>query len=137
MAYINQEEKAELAPAIKAVCNKYGIKASIAIRHRSTLVVNIKSGVVDLIGNFNEVSDTRSCYGDTLQHVAGHLSVNQYWHHEHFSGIAKAFFEELYVAMRGDRWFDRSDIQSDYFNTAYYMDVNVGQWDKHYTLTAK
>ena len=43
MAYMNQNLKAELAPGIKAVLKKYGMKGSIAVRHNMTLVVNIKS----------------------------------------------------------------------------------------------
>ena len=57
MAYMNQERKAQLAPAIKAACKKYGIKASIAVRNHMTLCVNIKSGRLDLIGNHVRVVD--------------------------------------------------------------------------------
>ena len=51
MAYISQEEKKELAPGIKAVLKKYGVKGTIAVRGYSSLVVNIKSGVLDLLGD--------------------------------------------------------------------------------------
>ena len=33
-------------------------------------------------------------------------------------------------------WYDESDAQVDYFNTAYYVDINVGQWDKPYQIIA-
>ena len=46
MAYVSQDDKKKLAPAIKAVLKKYKVKASIAVRHHSTLVVNIKEGAV-------------------------------------------------------------------------------------------
>ena len=52
MAYMSQERKQNLAPAIKAVLKKYGVKATIAVRNHSTLVVNIKSGSIDFIENF-------------------------------------------------------------------------------------
>ena len=52
MAYMSQERKAQLAPAIKAVLKKYNIKASIAVNNHSTLVVNIKQGEIDFIENF-------------------------------------------------------------------------------------
>ena len=52
MAYMSQERKANLAPAIKAVLKKYKVKATIAVRNHSTLVVNIKSGSIDFIENF-------------------------------------------------------------------------------------
>jgi hypothetical protein len=42
MAYISQKMKKELAPAIKSVLQKFGVKGSIAINNHSSLVVNIK-----------------------------------------------------------------------------------------------
>ena len=47
--HIFQEMKKELAPAIKAVANKYGMKVTIGIDHHSSLVVKIKEGALDLI----------------------------------------------------------------------------------------
>ena len=44
MAYISQQDKKELAPSIKAVLNKYGMKGPIAVGERSSLVVNLQSG---------------------------------------------------------------------------------------------
>jgi hypothetical protein len=38
--------------------------------------------------------------------------------------------------MKSADWYDRSDSQSDYFDTAYYVDVNVGKWDKPYEFIA-
>ena len=54
MAYVSQELKAKLAPAIKSICKKYGVKASIAVSNHSTLVLNIKQGRIDFIENFIE-----------------------------------------------------------------------------------
>jgi hypothetical protein len=31
-------------------------------------------------------------------------------------------------------WFDKSDAQVDYFHTAYYIDVNIGKWNKPYQV---
>ena len=50
MAYINQEDKKRLAPNIKAVLKKYGVKGTISISHHSNLVVRLKEGKVDLYG---------------------------------------------------------------------------------------
>ena len=41
MAYMNQEKKKELAPLIKSICKKHGIKATLGVRHYSELVLNI------------------------------------------------------------------------------------------------
>ena len=42
--------------------------------------------------------------------------------------------EDLKKAMKGAIWFDKSDIMTDYFHTAYYMNINIGRWDKPYKL---
>ena len=134
MAYMNQNLKAELAPGIKAVLKKYGMKGSIAVRHNMTLVVNIKSGKLDIMQNwYDKVTErgTVNQYGDNITKPE-YLSVNQYWIEDGYTGIVKDFINELYDAMKGDKWFDKSDIQSDYFHTAYYMDVNIGSWNKPY-----
>jgi len=120
MAYISQKDKAELAPGIKAVLAKYGMKGSIAIKHHFTLVVNVQSGPLDF----------------DHSHGDGYTQVNTYHIDRHYSGDVKQFLNELVVAMKGTKWFDKSDIQSDYFHTAYYIDINIGKWNKPYTQTA-
>ena len=136
MANMNQKLKAELAPGIKAVLKKYGMKGSIAVRNHMVLVVNIKSGKLDVMDNwYNAVTKngvfTVNSYGDNIKKPE-YLDVNQYWIDDQYTGIVKQFINELYDAMKGDKWFDKSDIQSDYFHTAYYMDVNVGDYNKPY-----
>ena len=110
MAYISQEEKKQLAPGIKAVLKKYGMKGTIAIQHYSKLVVNLSKGPLDLD------------------------SVNVYWVDKHYADKEKEknFLNELIAAMKGDLWYDNSDAMIDYFDTAYYIDINVGKWNKPY-----
>ena len=47
MAYISQEDKKELAPAIKKVLKDFGMKGSISIRHHMSLVVTVTEGILD------------------------------------------------------------------------------------------
>ena len=49
MAYVSQETKAKLSPAIKAVLKKYKMKGTIAVKHHFSLVVNLQSGQLILI----------------------------------------------------------------------------------------
>ena len=139
MAYVSQELKAKLAPTIKAICKKYGVKASIAVRNHSTLVLNIKQGRIDFIENFIE-TDANGLTGkkmgqDQIDYIRKNrsLDVNPYWYKEHFSGRALNFLKEVIPAMNNGNW-DKSDIQSHYFNVGWYIDVNIGRWDKPYAL---
>jgi len=52
--------------------------------------------------------------------------------------VAKEFLLELLEAMKGEGtgWFDKSDIMTDYFHTAWYNDINIGKWNKAYEVTA-
>lgn len=137
MAYMSQDHKAKLAPTIKAICKKYGVKASLAVRHHSTLVLNIKSGKIDFIGNYNKVGSGQNHrnFGHGWQDVKGSLDVNPYWYNDHFDGVAREFLGEVIPALYGPDYFDHSDIQTDYFHCSHYIDVNVGQWNKPYELT--
>ena len=113
MAYMSQEHKAKLAPTIKAICKKYGIKATLSVRNHSSLVLTVKQGPIDF-------------GGDRIQ-------VNPYWYHEHFSGKAKSFLAEVLKAMNVGN-HDNSDIQTDYFDVGWYVDVNIGRWNKPYVV---
>ena len=130
MAYMSQDRKKELAPAIKAWCKAYRVKATLAVRNHSTLVVNIKSGKLPFCENyFKTASEKRPL---TAQ-VPTHIDVNPYWAHEHFTGDCKDFLVGLLERMnRGNH--DNSDIMTDYFDVGWYVDVNIGSWNKPYEV---
>jgi hypothetical protein len=136
MAYMSQEHKARLAPTIKAICKKYGIKASLAVRHHSTLVLTIKQGSIDFIGNSNEVcgKDFYQVARGFTPNTSGYESVNPYHYNKHFSGRALEFLQEVIPAMYGPDYFDHSDAQTDYFHCSHYIDVNIGRWNAPYAL---
>ena len=117
MAYMNQERKAQLAPAIRAVLNKYKMKGTISVQHHSSLVVTIKSGVIDF-----EMADEQ------------YIQVNEYWINEHYTGVARDFLTELLQAMKGPDYFCEDDSMTDYFHRSHYIDINIGKWDRPYVF---
>lgn len=114
MAYMNQERKAKLAPAIKAICKKYGVKATISVSNHMTLNLNISQGPIDFGSNYQQ--------------------VNTFWYDKHYTGKALEFFSEVIPAMNVGN-HDRSDLMTDYFDVGWYVHVNVGAWNKPYQLT--
>ncbi len=140
MAYVSQELKAKLAPAIKALCKKHGVKASLAVRHHSTLVLNVKSGKIDFIENYIKTDADKVVANkmspETIAQIRKNqsLDVNTYWAHEHYSGKAKQFLTEMISAMKGPDFFDETDAQTDYFHCSHYIDINIGKWDKPYIV---
>jgi hypothetical protein len=130
MAYVSQELKAKIAPRIKAICKKYGVKASLAVNNHSTLVLNVKEGKVDFITDFNENNHN----SPRFEPAEGSIQVNPYWYKEHFGGDAYHFLSEVIPEMNAGNW-DKSDTQTDYFNVGWYISVNIGRWNKPYQVT--
>ena len=120
MAYVSKQDKLELAPAIKAVLNKYDMKGSISVRNHSTLVVKIKQGAID--------------FADHFTHGEGYIQVNEYWIDQHYAGIHRAFLNELLAAMKGPKYFNEDDSMTDYFHRSHYTDINIGAWNKPYAF---
>lgn len=136
MAYVSQERKKKIAPLVKKVCEKYGVKGSLSIRCNSTLVLKIKSGKIDFIESSKlavELAE-RNLGIRVAPITSNNVNINPYWYVHQFVGEAQAFMTDMFVALKSDGWFDKSDMQTDYFHTAYYIDVNVGDWDKPYEL---
>ena len=132
MAYVTQEMKKELSPAIKYVLMNYGYKGSIAITHNSTLVINIKSGP-DIIGNYNtNTKNAKNTFcGQAM--VVDHMQPNRHTVNERFSSEFKDMLTDLFAAANAKN-YDNSDVQTDYFDVGYYVTVKIGDWDKPYIV---
>lgn len=117
MAWVSQELKAQLAPGIKAVLKKYGVKGTISVRDNRVLVVSIKTGSINFIGEY------------TGRFPSDHFLLSG--HSDNFVGKSGAFLSELFNAMNNGNW-DKSDIMTDYFNVGWYTDVKIGKWSAPY-----
>lgn len=133
MAYFDQTRKAAMAPGIKAICKKYNIKASLAVRNHSTVCLNIKQGGIDFIGNCNKVTAARPGGFRNGNPATKSIQVNPYHYQDNFDGKALKFLSEVFTVLNGGN-HDNSDIMTDYFDVGWYVDVNIGQWDKPYAF---
>ena len=153
MAYITQEMKRELAPGINNVLKKYGCKGSISTPHRNSLCVTISQGPIDFIGKANKEGQEHSEWtGRTFYPIEGSYQENPYRYaddravsqdcetgamtvqHGNTLHIADQFLNELRDAMRGTLYYNNDDIMTDYFDSAYFMSINIGKWNKPYKL---
>lgn len=121
MAYMNQEKKAKIAVAVKAICAKHGVKATLAVRSHMTLMLNIKSGKIDFFSDYG------------VEGVNRDIQVNPYHYKSHFVGKSLKFLSEVIPAMNEGN-HDNSDPMTDYFDVGWYIDVNIGRWNKPYEL---
>ena len=124
MAYISAEEVREIRKELKKEFPKY--KFSVRKRQHSVSVNILKSDL-----------DFRSEFRDPTDKYEG---VNQFYINENWSKKpAKVLNKILEIiktapakAENGEAWFDESDIQTDYFYTAFYIEMSIGQWNKPY-----
>ena len=130
MAYRNQDKKKVIKANLDKVLKPLGIKYSLRVDNHMAINCTIKSGAVDFIGNL------KARTGDTfrLHTDSGYVQVNPYWFSEHFTGEAESIIDRVIDALKSADYYDRSDAMVDYFDTAYYMHLNIGAWDKPYEL---
>ena len=139
MAFMNQEKKKKIAAALKVAMKGTGIKYTLAVNNYSTLVMNIKSGPVDFAQNHRETVKDQPKYAHYRENkspLPKSMQVNTYWYQEHFSGQALEILQKAIPVLNTGN-HDRSDIQSDYFDVGWYVNVNIGQWNKPYEVTKR
>lgn len=113
MAFMNQERKKLLAAEVAKVVPA-GWKYSLSVRNHSTIVMTISEAPLRLMRN--EKSE----------------SVNPY-HVEKYYGEGHPLVAIVAALNTGNH--DRSDIMTDYFDVGWYVDVNLGRWDKPFKST--
>ena len=124
MSYISTEDVKKIRVALK---NEFGKKLKFGVRkspsHHS-VSVTINSGTVD----FSDIM--RNNTYDQVQ-------VNQY--HLQNYGVHKSLFEKIVEIIKtapSNKWYDNSDAMIDYFDVAFYFDLNVGDWNNPYKKVA-
>lgn len=136
MAYVTEQIITKARTALKALNKEYGVKATFSGKGDSTLYLTIAQGSIDFIGNFCDNTKAKRIQHDTQQVIdwvtkEQNISVNQYYLDSSFSGIALEYLEKAKAIMLVDHW-DKSDVMTDYFNCAYYVNINIGLWNKPY-----
>lgn len=116
MAYIDQAKKQILVAAVKQnlakVLGDNKLKVTFKILNHMTICATIQSGTIDF---------------------GGADGVNHHWINATFDGIARDVLVAIKDGLMSD-YYDRSDIQSDYFDCSHYIDIKIGSWDKPYIL---
>lgn len=123
MAYISQETKSTLTPAIKTICKKYGIVATVAIGpNNRTLILNVRRGAIDFATNANDT-------------VANNLQTSSKFGNQ-YSGIALEFLQAVHAAMMvGNR--NNSDIENEYYDIGWFTTINIGTQTSPYQYIQK
>ena len=120
MAYISAEDVKAIRQELKAQFPKW----KFAVRKGSgslSVDVNILQGTAAFEGK-------------------DYAQVNQYWIKDHWKDEQdQAVLVKINEIMHnapgragGKVFFDESDAMTDYFHTAFYTHLSIGQWDKRY-----
>ena len=129
MAYISAQDVAAIRKELKEAFPKW--KFSVRKGSGSLSVdVNIMQGTCAF-----EEAFQNSFQGKR------YAQVNQYWIDQHYADPEdKQALLKINEIMHhapgragGKVYYDRSDAMTDYFDTAFYTHLSIGQWDKEYT----
>ena len=120
MVFISKEDKNAKAVLLHALGKKYGVKLSVARDHYSTIVLNIASGKIDFMNEYN------------LKDDSGYIQVNHYRIDHNFCGMSQEFLNECYRILNANN-YNNSDSLVDYFDVGFfYIDINIGTFKKPY-----
>jgi len=109
MAYMNAKMAAVIRNDLKEKFPQF--KFSIRVSHHTGLDVAIMSGPVRF-------------------HAADHCGINQYHLHQYENSD---ILSEMIQIINKKNW-NRSDIQTDYFDVGFYLHLSQGKWNKPYVV---
>lgn len=129
MAYIKKEEISAIRNELKKRFGHTGLKFGVKNRHHSSVHVTIKAGPIDFSDIYRD--------GDEYAQVNIYHLQNYGQHTPFFEELEKIIKTAPALAEGGREWFDKSDMMTDYFHTAFYIDLDVGSYDKPYVYNGK
>ena len=115
MAYLSKDQVKQTREALKLAFPDFKFMVRRSTGGRSSINVSIMSGPID--------------FGDLDMPKA----INPYHVGTFFEGKQVRFLEAVIKVIKygtSHQWYDRSDAMTDYFDTAFYLDVELGRWGK-------
>ena len=137
MAYISTDDVKHIRNELKKELPQY--KFSVVRDHHSSVSISLMKGPAfndyEYFDRYNNVTKTANLSDGE------HHQINQY-HLEDFYGKENAeILSKIDTISRtapakngGKVWYNDSDIQTDYFDIAYYVHISVGKWNKPYEV---
>ena len=127
MAYIGADSVKAIRVALKAEFPE--IKFSVTLDNHSSVNISIMESPYNLINEHT---------ADEADIKFGYSSINHYYPERY---AHEALYQRIWDIVKiapfnagteDEPWYDRSDIQSDYFDVSYYLTLRVGKWNKAY-----
>lgn len=125
MAYMNQAKKAVIKANLDKVLKPLGVKFSLRVRNNMAISCTIKSAPWDMLADRKQALSAFQ---------KDHAQVNPYWFEEHYTGKTKDVIARALDALRSADYYDNSDAMTDYFDTAYYYDLSIGDYSRPFEV---
>ena len=120
MAYLTKTQVKETREALKVAFPDFKFLVRRSTGGRSSINVSIMSGPVDF-GDLDMPKSVNPYHVGTL-------------FEDHQVGFLEAVIKVIKYGTER-QWYDNSDPMTDYFDTAFYLDVELGRWQKPYQKT--
>lgn len=120
MAYISTQDVKSIREALKVAFPEFRFSVRKGYGSMSVTVA-IQSGPVD--------------FSDIPHYRDNHVDVNHF--HTHQYDKHQELFEAIIALIKqapSRKWYNNSDAMVDYFDTAFYFHLHVGQYDKPYEI---
>lgn len=140
MAYISAEDVKAIRDELKEAFPgwKFGVRKGSG---SLSVDVTVLQGDVDFIEDYC-AQDLEAGQAQWVRKDRT-IQINQYWIDAHWGHApeAKKALKQINEIMHnapgragGKKFYDNSDAMTDYFDTAFYTHLSVGQWNKPYAL---
>ena len=131
MAYISSESVKDKRNRIKKALPEF--KFSVTIDNYSSIIIRIVEGPLPMPVYESQERERihGGLYSDDFR--KDNQQVNHYWYKDHYKDFPewiKVFNQIIEIANEGN--YDESDIQSDYHHVGFYLNLEIGRWDKPY-----
>jgi len=121
MAYISTKQVSEIRNDIKSLFkSSQGWRFSISRRHYSTVVINILSAPIELRDDPEKWYDYVNCF--YIENRSNKIGAN--------------LLQLINDVANKNNW-DKSDIQTDYFNVGFYFSLSIGSREKPFIISNK
>lgn len=139
MAWVSKENIDSKKIKLKEINKKFGVKATLSGTNTHSMKLTIQSGTIDFIENYcNTITDKKYYMNDINQVIEyarkdQHIGVNHYYLDRNFVNDALEYLQAVKDLMNEGN-HDNSDPMTDYFDVGWYINIEVGRWNKPYKL---
>ena len=135
MAYLSAEDVKHIRVALKKEFPQY--KFSVTRDHWLGVNINFMKGPrfaeYEYFDRYSGEMKTDNLDG---HHQINHFHLESFYGKENAEILGKIHTISLTAPAKngGKVWYNNSDAMTDYFDTAYYVHISVGKWNKSYEV---